>query len=161
MIGDALDYFVDVDMSYKVIGDKSVAHILVFLDIREGLMGDICLGVMEGPFLQLLDYEEVLFRFHALDHLVAHNPHKMPMTHPSKRVALSEQTYGVTSDMSPRVVKLQQPVNSRAGDEPLDQLTMADITTPVDPSSTLSHATSFSPVSFISTSFSSSSPGGV
>lgn len=78
-------------------------------------MGDICLNTTQGPFLQLLDYEGVPFRCHqchALDHLVAqcsftfqggkqkedqggrvkeHGLHKKPSTHPSKRLALSEQ----------------------------------------------------------------------
>ena len=37
MIGDVLGVYVDTDLSYKVIGEMSIARILVLLDLHEGL----------------------------------------------------------------------------------------------------------------------------
>ena len=64
MIGDTLGSFVNAKMSFKVTRDKPMARIPIILDLQEGLMGDICLNMAQGPFLQMLDYEEVPFRRH-------------------------------------------------------------------------------------------------
>ena len=43
MIGDVLGSFLEVDKSYFVIGKRTMAHILISMDLREGIMVDICL----------------------------------------------------------------------------------------------------------------------
>lgn len=51
-----------------------MARILVLLDLREGLVEDICLATKYGTFTQIIDYEGVPFhchRCHSADHLVA------------------------------------------------------------------------------------------
>lgn len=52
----------------------AMAHIMVLLNLREGLTEDICLATKYGMLTQILDYEGVPFRCHRChlaDHLVA------------------------------------------------------------------------------------------
>lgn len=73
MVGDTLGVYVDVDMSYKVTGEISIARILVLLDLHEGLSPKMCLKTMLRDVVQELDYEGVPFRCHrchSADHFV-------------------------------------------------------------------------------------------
>ena len=74
MWGDHLAEYLDVDFSFKDIGEMVVARMLVILDLREGLAPKICLTTAYGDYAQMLDYEGVPFRCHgcrSADHLVA------------------------------------------------------------------------------------------
>lgn len=51
MLGDHLGKFVDADYSYKIIGEMDVAHILVLLDLWEGLALDIYLNMVYGDVI--------------------------------------------------------------------------------------------------------------
>lgn len=74
MIEDSLGLFLEMDMSYLVTEKRTMAHILVSMDLREGFMENICLEIVVGPLIQLLDYDGVPFqchRCHTLGHMIA------------------------------------------------------------------------------------------
>lgn len=76
-IRNALITYLDSYKSYESSGNKSMAWILVYLDIREGLEAQITLHWWRFTRIQLLDYEGVPFhcrRCHKVGHLFKECP---------------------------------------------------------------------------------------
>lgn len=74
MLGHHFGEFLDVDFSFRDIGEMAVAQVLVLLDLREGLAPEIVLTAKYGDYSQMLDYEGVPFRCHkchSIDHTMA------------------------------------------------------------------------------------------
>jgi hypothetical protein len=71
-MGNLLGLYLVVDMSFESTSQRYVAHILVLINIREGLVED--LNLFQGlTFVQKLDYEGVSFRCrqcHQVGHVV-------------------------------------------------------------------------------------------
>jgi hypothetical protein len=63
-IGNALGNYMDVNMSFISSGRMSMAHILVSLNVRKGLSGEIELSWGNIVFMQKLDYEGIPFKCH-------------------------------------------------------------------------------------------------
>ena len=63
-IGNLLGNFLEVDFSFNSTGLKRVAHILVSINIRNGLPGAMRIAWKDYSHLQTLDYENVPFCCH-------------------------------------------------------------------------------------------------
>ena len=48
LLGDHMGEFIDAYYSFKTKGEIVVAHLLVLLDLREGLASDVCLNTKFG-----------------------------------------------------------------------------------------------------------------
>lgn len=76
-IGNALGTYLDYDRSYIQSKNRSLAHILVHLDTREGLEEKLTLQWKNFTRIQILDYEGVPFRCrrcHKVGHLFKECP---------------------------------------------------------------------------------------
>jgi len=77
-IGNTLGKYLEADKSYLHSHDWSAAHLMVILNPKEGLAGDILLKYRGQEFIQTLDYENLLFRCHrckVYGHLARDCPH--------------------------------------------------------------------------------------
>lgn len=61
-IRNVLDTFLYYDETYIILGNRSMAHILVYLDTKEGLEEKITLQWKNFTSIQILDYEGDSFR---------------------------------------------------------------------------------------------------
>lgn len=61
-MGDSLGTFTALDESYKLSNARSVAHILVDLDVRQGLFESINIVMGDMSYVQILDYVNIPFR---------------------------------------------------------------------------------------------------
>ena len=179
MIGDALGSYVDANMSCKVTGDMTVAQILVMLDLRDGLMGDICLNTVVGNAIRVLDYDGVPFkchRRHSLDHLVAQcsrpfhgskqfegksgwskeaDVNKKARVKSSDRREFKDNFRQTMVEMVPSVVQIRDSMH-RGTDDAVSDKPQESVAAPLDPSGTGPTDVSFFPItSFFGVLFSS------
>jgi len=61
-LGNSLGNFMETNMSFRETSKMSMAHILVALDVRDGLAEELVLIKDEIHFHQRLDYEGIPFR---------------------------------------------------------------------------------------------------
>jgi hypothetical protein len=61
-IGDALGNFITADNSHKYISSRSMARILVDIDIQQGLFESIKLMEGDQSYTQILDYLNIPFK---------------------------------------------------------------------------------------------------
>lgn len=76
-IGNTLGTFLDFDKSYVQTKNRTLAHILVHLDTREGLKEKITLKWRHYTWVQILDYEGIPFccrRCHKVGHIFKECP---------------------------------------------------------------------------------------
>ena len=62
-IGNLLGNFLEVEFSFNSTGLKRVAHILVSINIRNGIPGAMRIAWKDYSHLQTLDYENVPFHY--------------------------------------------------------------------------------------------------
>lgn len=74
VVGEAIGDFMSVDSESPNVYKTMYARILMEIDVSKGLPKKIKLAYPTGPWIQLLDYEDIPFRcrkFHKTGHLIA------------------------------------------------------------------------------------------
>jgi hypothetical protein len=106
-IGDLLGSYLEADMSFEDTRIMTVAHILVKINLKKGLLQELTIESAAGTFVQMLDYEGIPFRCHRC-HVYGHGVATFPL--PFK--GSDRKSKGTSSSSSPPRKKLETPWES-------------------------------------------------
>jgi len=130
VIGDDLGVYLDHNRTYQDTGCMAMAHILVHLDTREGLVESYLLLMGDITHRQILDYEGIPFccwKCHEVGHFYKYCPRISGQIHIPTKLLVSSSTKTQESDFPspvdihetslPSIQELQQTTSHQSARE--------------------------------------------